>query len=248
MITSTSNEFIKKVKKLQKKKYRDQYQEFVVEGHHLVEEALNSGVLKTVIKTEQIVFDFDDVRVVSEDVIKHIDETQSSQGILGICEIKKVDYFHGNGIVIDAVQDPGNLGTIIRSADAFNADFVILGDGTCDVYNPKVIRSTQGSIFHIPIIRMSVLEFMEQYNGDVYGTSLENGVPLKSIVPRSPFSFVVGNEGAGVSKEILSKVKKNIYIEMPGQSESLNVAIASSIILYELFGGKTEWNSLELER
>jgi TrmH family RNA methyltransferase len=248
MLSSTSNNYIKRVKKLHKKKYREEYKEFIVEGMHLVEEARTAGVLKTVLLEEGRTFDFDDVRYVTNDVMKYLDQTESSQGILGVCSIHTVDYFHGNGVVIDAVQDPGNLGTIIRSADAFNADFIILGDGTCDVYNPKVIRSTQGSLFHLPIIRMNVLDFLDKYNGDVYGTSLENGVPLRKIQVQSPFSFIVGNEGNGVSSEILKRTKKNIYIEMPGHSESLNVAIASSIILYELFGGETEWNSLELEK
>lgn len=138
-------------------------------------------------------------------------------------------------LLLDRVQDPGNLGTLLRSAVAFGFDGVILGHGCVDVYNEKVIRSTQGAIFKIPIEFHSLKEYvpMLQMKGvKVYGTSLENGQPLGEIEEASQMAFILGNEGQGVDSELLSATDRNIFIEMTQNIESLNVSIAGSIIMY----------------
>ena len=138
-------------------------------------------------------------------------------------------------LLLDRVQDPGNLGTLLRSAVAFGFDGVILGEGCVDVYNEKVIRSTQGAIFKIPIEFHDLKEYvplLQSNDVKVYGTSLQNGKPLGEIEEKVKMAFILGNEGQGVSSELLSSTDGNIFIEMSQNIESLNVSIAGSIIMY----------------
>ena len=123
---------------------------------------------------------------------------------------------------------------MIRTADAAGMDAVILGEGCADPYNPKVVRSTQGSLFHIPILKTRLEEFMNTISIPIYGTALEGGVPYQQVEPSDEFALLVGNEGQGVSKDLLSKTTKNLYIPIYGKSESLNVAIAAGILMYYL--------------
>jgi TrmH family RNA methyltransferase len=140
-------------------------------------------------------------------------------------------------LLIDAVQDPGNIGTMIRTADAAGIDAVILGEGCADLYNPKVVRSTQGSLFHMPVIKgnlSEIIDELKQIGTPVYGTALEGASPFEEVEKSSRFALLVGNEGQGVSKELLEKTTKNLYIPIYGKSESLNVGIAAGILMYHL--------------
>ena len=142
-------------------------------------------------------------------------------------------------LMLDGIQDPGNLGTIIRSSVAFDVDTIVLGENTVDLYNPKVVRSTQGMMFHINIINRKldeVIHELKEKEIPIYGTKVEYGEDVRSFPSKDKkaYGLVMGNEGAGVSSEVLDMCDKYIYIDMNERVESLNVSIATSIILYEL--------------
>ena len=218
MIDSLDNKKIKEITSLKIKKYRDQYGLFLVEGKHLVDEAKKSGLLEEVILLDDE-YDFDKKLIVSEKVMKKL----SFQDSLKI-------------LLLDDIQDPGNLGTIIRSSLAFGVDTIVLSKDSVDLYNDKVIRSTQGMIFHINIIRCDLEEVINKIKGDIkiIGTSLGDSTPLRSIDKLERYALIVGNEGNGVKKEILDLCDDIVRIEMNKDVESLNVGVATSIILYEM--------------
>ena len=142
-------------------------------------------------------------------------------------------------LLLDGIQDPGNLGTIIRSAVAFNVDTICLSPDTVDIYNPKVLRSTQGMIFHTNIIIKSlkeIISMLKEREIPIYGTRVDYGIDVSTLreKDRKKYALVMGNEGNGVSEEILDMCDEYIYISMNPDVESLNVGVATSIILYEL--------------
>ena len=245
-IESNKNPQIKQWKKLHTKKERDKTETFIIEGFHLVEEALKSDVIiRELIISETVDIpsswnvDNLSITIVTEKIMKEISDTDTSQGIAAICEqySARAEVNFTRLLLIDAVQDPGNLGTMIRTADAAGIDAVIIGEGSVDVYNSKVIRSTQGSIFHIPIVKGNLHDTIDQLkqNGTkVYGTSLKNAVDYKQAAAEESFAILVGNEGNGVNPELLVKTDQNLYIPIYGKSESLNVAVAAGILLYHL--------------
>ena len=238
LYTSIENKKIKNIKKLYTKKYRDEYNEFLIEGEHLILEAYKKGILKELILEEGTVFKLDiETSYVTNNVLKYISELSNPSNIMGIC--KKIEEKNiGNKIVIlDGVQDPGNLGTIIRSSVAFNIDTIILSKNCVDLYNSKVLRATQGMIFNINIIEKDLEEIITKLkeNGyKIYGTKVNGGKSLKNIEKTDKFAIIMGNEGSGVKPEILDMCNEYIYIDMNKSCESLNVGVATSIILYEL--------------
>ena len=240
VITSLDNEKVKYYYKLQKKKYRDINNEFVVEGEHLVLEAFKTGVLKEVLLEEGEVLPIDVEQIeVTKEVLKKISTLSSPPKMIGLCE-KKIEITIGKRIlVVDEIQDPGNLGTIIRSAVAFNIDTIVIGDNTVDVYSPKVIRSTQGMLFHVPIVFYSIdklITILKKLKIPVLATNVKYGEEVKNLTrdEKQAFALIVGNEGNGVNPKYLELSDKFIYIPMNDVVESLNVAIATSIILYEM--------------
>ena len=240
VITSLDNEKVKYYYKLQKKKYRDINNEFVVEGEHLVLEAFKTGVLKEVLLEEGEVLPIDVEQIeVTKEVLKKISTLSSPPKMIGLCE-KKIETTIGKRIlVVDEIQDPGNLGTIIRSAVAFNIDTIVIGDNTVDVYSPKVIRSTQGMLFHVPIVFYSIdklIPILKKLKIPVLATNVKYGEEVKNLTrdEKQTFALIVGNEGNGVNPKYLELSDKFIYIPMNDVVESLNVAIATSIILYEM--------------
>mgnify|MGYP001860998550 CR=1 FL=1 len=240
VITSLDNDKVKYYCKLQKKKYRDINNEFVVEGEHLVLEAFKTGVLKEVLLEEGEVLPIDVEQIeVTKEVLKKISTLSSPPKMIGLCE-KKIETTIGKRIlVVDEIQDPGNLGTIIRSAVAFNIDTIVIGDNTVDVYSPKVIRSTQGMLFHVPIVFYSIdklIPILKKLKIPVLATNVKYGEEVKNLTrdEKQIFALIVGNEGNGVNPKYLELSDKFIYIPMNDVVESLNVAIATSIILYEM--------------
>ena len=236
--SSISNDKIKSIKKLNDKKYRDLEGLFLIEGEHLVLEAYKNNCLKTLIVEENNDFSLDiDTMVVTNNILKYISKLDSYPKIMGIC-YKQNKLEIGNKIlVLDGVQDPGNLGTIIRSAVAFNIDTIILGEDCVDLYNSKVIRSTQGMLFNINILTANLFEEIPKLKALDYKimvTNLNGGKDIKSIEKNDKFAIIVGNEGQGVKKEIIGLGDESIYISMNSKCESLNVAVATGIILYEL--------------
>jgi len=238
LYSSIENKKIKNIKKLNSKKYRDEMGKFLVEGEHLVLEAYKNGILEEVILEENIDIDIDiNKNYVTKNVLKYISELDNPSKIMGVCKkIEKKDI--GNKILIlDGVQDPGNLGTIIRSSVAFNIDTIVLSKDCVDIYNFKVLRATQGMVFNINIVEENLMEFIPNLikNGyKVYGTKVNGGKSLKSVEKSEKFAIIMGNEGNGVRASILDLCSDYIYIDMNSACESLNVGVATSIILYEL--------------
>ncbi len=240
VITSLDNEKVKYYYKLGKKKYRDLNNEFIVEGEHLILEAYKAKSLKEVLILEGEVLPIEvPIIEVSMEVLKKITMLNTPPKMIGLCE-KKIDTTIGKRIlVIDEVQDPGNMGTIIRSAVAFNIDTIVIGDNTVDVFSPKVVRATQGMIFHIPIVFYSIdklIPILNKLNIPIYATNVKYGEEVKNLTKKEKecFALIIGNEGSGVNPKYLEKSDKFIYIPMNDVVESLNVAVATSIILYEM--------------
>ncbi|MGV2937978.1 TrmH family RNA methyltransferase [Mesobacillus sp. LC4] len=244
-IQSDKNPQVKQWKKLLTRKERDKSGLFLVEGFHLVEEALTKKEdVEEIILSEKtelppsLDYGSIPVTVVTDDISRQLADTETTQGIFAVCRQSKQTLNIGKSyLLIDSVQDPGNLGTMIRTADAAGIDTVIVGKGSVDIYNPKVLRSAQGSHFHLPVVSGDLSEWITELKNKsipVYGTALENGVVFTEAPVKEEFALLVGNEGSGVNKELLAKTTQNLYIPIYGQSESLNVAVAAGILLYYL--------------
>lgn len=238
IITSLENNKIKKYLKLKNKKNRDEDKLFIVEGEHLVEEAIKNDLLfdLLVLENYECKIDFP-YTIVSNSVMKKLSDMESIPKVIGIVKMKESNNTFGNHILIlDDIQDPGNLGTIIRSSVAFNVTDIVLGLGCVDLYNDKVIRSTQGLMFNINIVRCDIKKLIIDLKNKGYlilGTNVNDGCDVSTIVT-SKYALVMGNEGNGVKSDIQELCDKNIYIDMNDNCESLNVGVATSIILYEL--------------
>ncbi len=237
-IESIENQTIKDFKKLRSKKYRDKENLFLIEGEHLVIEAYKRGILETLIIREGTSFSLDiDTIVVSNQVLSYLSELETPQPIMGVC--KKLDRKEiiGNVIVLDNIQDPGNLGTIIRSAVAFHVDTIVLSKDTVDVYNEKVLRATQGLLFQVNIVVGDLEELLPQLQKKGYtimGTKVTGGVSIKNVEKGKLFAIIVGNEGKGMSDKVANYCDLFAYINMDERCESLNVGVAASILMYEL--------------
>ena len=240
IITSLENDKIKSLCKLQQKKYRDETNTFLVEGEHLVIEADKANIIKEIIIIDGYQTNYNyPTLTVTEEVMKKISNLDNPPYIMALCEKNISNEIIGNKIVLlDEIQDPGNLGTIIRSSLAFNVDTIVLSN-CVDLYNPKVLRGTQGMFSHINIVLKdtnSTIDYMKFNNIPIYGTSVEGGEELSTLnnKDKEKYCLIMGNEGKGLSQEILDKCDKKLYIEMNKKTESLNVGVACSIILYEL--------------
>ena len=238
LYSSIDNSKIKDLKKLHNKKYRDKKGLFLVEGRHLVLEAYKTGYLKELLLEENEILPLDVMTYyMTNNVKNYLSELETPTNIIGVCE-KKEGIIKGNRIVyLDCIQDPGNLGTIIRSCVAFNVDTLILSRDCVDLYNSKVIRASQGLIFHLNIVIADINEFgpkLKDNGYKIYGTKVTHGKSLKTIEKVSKFVIIMGNEGNGISELSSELCDEFIYIDMNDKCESLNVGVATSIILYEL--------------
>ena len=237
-ITSINNEYIKEISKLNEKKYRDKSNKYFIEGLHLVTEALKYDIIDTIIIREDFSYETDIKHIiVSNEVMKKLSDNPSIPKIMAIV-YKKENTISGNKtLLLDRLQDPGNLGTIIRSAVAFNFDTIILSNDTVDLYNSKVLRSTQGMLFNINILRQdltSVINELKNNNYTIYGTKVDNGNDVKEINNTNKFALIIGNEGTGISDNILKQCDKYLYIKMNNNCESLNAGVAASILMYDM--------------
>lgn len=229
MIESVNNEKIKKYAKLKLKKYRDSEGMFIVEGEHLVEEAEKYGLL-----VETFSLDGSKGLQVSISVMNKLTSLKSAPNVIGIAKKRKESNEFGNILVLDNIQDPGNLGTIIRSAVAFGIDTIVASRETVDVYNTKTLRGSEGMFFQINYLIRDLKEFLPNIDGyTIYTTNVNGGKNIKDIIPKSPYILIMGNEGNGVRDEISCYANETLYIPINDKCESLNVAIATSIILYE---------------
>ena len=236
MIESPNNEKIKRYSKLLDKKYRDIEGLYLVSTDHLVKEAIKKGLVIETFLLENIFNDYGNVTIVKENVMRKLTNLKTLPKVVAVVKKEKAKEVNGNVILIDGLQDPGNLGTIIRSAVAFNIDTIILGDNTVDLYNEKVLRASEGMIYNINIIKMNLVDAIMDLkikNYTVLGTKVDGGKNIRDI-NYEKYAFIVGNEGSGISEDILNLCDDYIYINMNSFCESLNVSIASSIIMYEI--------------
>lgn len=247
-ILSKKNERVKKWKKLHTKKERDTSASYLIEGFHLVSEALQYGAPVQEMMVSQEVkeelypdFPQESMVLISKEIASYLSDTESPQGIFAV--VKKEDHpvpeeFTKPYLFLDNVQDPGNVGTMIRTADAAGYAGVVLGKGTVDLYNSKVLRSTQGGHFHFPVYQGELTEWFEIFKAadcPIYGTELNvNAVSYRDIAAPEVYGLVMGNEGKGMNPELLKQTTKNLYIPIDGQAESLNVAVAAGILMFSL--------------
>lgn len=252
---SPNNPRVKEWARLLEKKHRTHQCKYIVEGVHLVQEALRSGAA-----VEYVAYEVEqgvppeldsyaqwpdrepEWAAVSTAVIAKCTETKAPQSVFAIVrkDAPSIDVLlrqqNGVVVVLDGVQDPGNVGTIIRSADAAGAAGVVLGRGCADVYNPKTIRSTMGSMFHLPVVETELtqtLAAVKSAGARVVSTSLQASDSCYSYNFRQPVWLVIGNEGQGVSEAVAAMVDDSILIPMAGQAESLNAAMAATVLLFE---------------
>lgn len=248
-LTSVNNDKVKYFLSLTDKKIRNKEHKFLIEGYHLVEEASKTPFLEAVITTDEANFNkFKNVDkyLVTMPIIEKLSSTKNPQNILGVVRMqdhsidnlsKLVKMQNIKLLLLDEINDPGNLGTIIRTAAALDYDAIVMSNTTVDMYNDKVLRSTQGVIFKIPLIKTNLIEaikLLKQNNITCFGTSLDKAVLLDDVKKVNRFAICMGNEARGVSKEVLDLMDQNIKIEMNKDVESLNVSIASAIIMYNL--------------
>ena len=237
-LESLENKKVKEWTKLLNKKYRDETNTFIVEGINLVNEAYKNGYLLELIIEKGKVLPIEvDTYYVTKEIMKKITSLDNPPTVIGVCRKVEEKELGNKILVLDNIQDPGNLGTIIRSACAFNVDTLILSENSVDVYNPKVIRATQGMIFNLNVIEKDLSNFIPLLKTDgykIYGTDVDGGVNIKSVKEYGKHCIIMGNEGNGISDNIKRLCDKLIYINMNPKCESLNVGVATSIILYEL--------------
>lgn len=237
VITSVNNSKIKEIKKLKNSKYSKEQKLFLIEGEHLVKEAFKLNLLELTISLDDVSYNVPNL-IVNKSVLESLSSINSTPNIIGVCKYIDENKPLGNRILIlDNIQDPGNLGTIIRSSVAFNFTSVVLSLDTVSKYNNKVIRSTQGMLFNTNVISCDIKELIKKLKDEdymIYATDVVGGVNVKDIKKPSKFAIVMGNEGSGVSSDIKALADCNLYIKMNKDCESLNVAVASSILMYEM--------------
>ncbi len=244
-IESINNPQVKLWKKLvQQKKARDKEGLYLVEGIHLVEEAIEAKKAKVIIVTEGVEYPHEwaeenEVIEVTLAIGQQLADTDTSQLVFALCEKETRPFYDATGkqyLLLDAVQDPGNVGTLIRTADAAGMDGVIIGKGSADPFSPKVLRAAQGSTFHLPIHQLELDEAFQTLDClqvPTYATGwTEKAMSYKDVAPEEAFALIVGNEGQGVSPYYMERADYVVYIPMKGKAESLNVGIAAGVIMF----------------
>lgn len=228
---------IKHIKSLHQKKFRDQFEEFLVEGLKNVSEAYQTKkeFITAIYSTETYLLkQFPEAILISELEMKLVSSLSTPSSILATCKIWKASLQKtGTMVMLDDIQDPGNLGTIIRSADWFGVETIICSPNTADCFNPKVVQATMGSIFRVNLIYTDLINFLKETSIPVYGTFMD-GVSIFDEKLDKNCILLMGNEGKGISKDLELLVNKRISIPKYGHGESLNVAIATSIVLSKL--------------
>lgn len=235
MITSLTNNKVKNWLKLRHVKYRNKFKKFIVEEEHVISEAIKTNNLETLILLEGVNndFNFSNVEVVSEDVMKKLSANISLNKMIGIANVPQNSLESNRILLLDDIQIPGNMGTILRTAHSFGYRKIFVSKGCVDVYNDKVIKASQGAIFYLDIEECSLLKVAENSAFPIYATGFENSIPLDNVVVSDKLGIIVGNEGSGVAPELIAKSHQTIQIPVK-QFDSLNVAIAAAICMYGL--------------
>lgn len=235
MIESLNNEKIKYYTKLNDKKYRKSEKLFIAAGEHLVTEALKKHIVKEILLLNGEENVYGDVTYVTSDILKKVSDLTNYPKVLAICYIKDDLKIEGNVVALDNIKDPGNLGTIIRSAVAFNYDTILLSEECVDVYNSKVVRATEGMLFNVNIVTcdlFSTLLKLKESGYKIYGTDVVNGE--SPAYESNKHVLIIGSEARGMSNSIREICDKNLYIKMNDKCESLNAGVSASILMYEL--------------
>ena len=238
IITSKANNVVKNTKKLLQKKYRKN--SYLIEGWHLFEEAVNAQAeIRHIFVLENFfdkVKDFSQVHVVTSEILTDLADSKTPQGIVAEIAFEKQSapsFLKGKYLFLEDVQDPGNVGTIIRTYDG-----VFISQHSADIYNLKTLRSMQGSHFHLPIYQMKTSDFLElakQIQLPVLATTLSrDSIDYRELAPMTDFVLVLGNEGQGISQQMMDKADQLVHISMKGRAESLNVAVAAGILIFSL--------------
>ncbi len=260
MITSTSNAQVKRLLQLQKKsKARNEEKVFLVEGLRMFEEVPRERVEKVYIsetlynkkKHDLNLQDFS-VEVLSDTVFQYVSDTKTPQGILCIVKQKEYDLAQIMGttnphfMVLDNLQDPGNLGTIVRTAEGAGVHAVFVSKESVDIYNPKTIRSTMGSIYRMPVIYvddlLELLELLKSKGVKSYAAHLDGKNTYDKESYQSGTAILIGNEGNGLRDEVAEQADIKVRIPMAGQVESLNAAIAASVLMFEVARQRRDHN------
>ena len=241
IITSKANSVVKNAKKLHQKKYRKTF--YLIEGWHLFEEAVQAGAkIKKIFALAEYgekLTDYPQTVFVTEEILLDLADSQTPQGIVAVVqkeEVEQVDFSQGKFLFLEDVQDPGNVGTIIRTADAAGFTGVIVSDKSADIYSLKTLRSMQGSHFHLPIYRLPVATFVEEAkksNLPLLATTLSReSKDYRELSSLENFVLVMGNEGQGISSVMAESADQLVHISMKGRAESLNVAVAAGILMF----------------
>lgn len=243
IITSKENKKIKSARQLLTRKGRKQSGNYLIEGFHLLEEALKAKaelveIFVSTDKIEKVPAGLSFIAV-SADVLRSLASSDTPQGIVAIVKkMEAVDFEMGKVLILEDVQDPGNVGTMIRTADAAGFDAVFTTNASADIYSPKVMRAMQGSHFHLAVVDGVTFENLVGFVRDaglelLVSTLSKNSINYKAV-KMDRFALVMGNEGNGVSDFAVKNADQLVHIEMPGQAESLNVAVAAGILMFAL--------------
>ncbi len=253
VISSKDNELIKHIKKLKDKKHRDESNEYIIEGVKLIEEAVKEKArIKKIIVCEDTTRTYEipthimyeiakyECVYVTNKVFASITQVTNPQGIMAIIEKGdtnvQIDYTQDIIVALDDVQDPGNLGTILRTVDSIGLNQIIVSKGTADAFNSKVVRSTMGAIFRVKIIEVEnlpqAIKEMRKHHFKLMVTSLQTENSIYDIKFNKKI-IVIGNEANGVSKEIQEMADEKAKIPMLGKTESLNASVAAGVVMYE---------------
>lgn len=243
IITSKANNVVKKARKLQQKKYRRE--SYLIEGWHLFEEAVanQAEILQIFAEADlaERLQDFSQTVFVSREILADLADSKTPQGIVAELALEKPELpqlLSGRYLFLEDVQDPGNVGTMIRTADAAGFDGVFISDRTADIYSLKTLRSMQGSHFHLPIYRLATADFLSLVQSaqlPLLATTLsQDSQDYRQLEPMADFVLVMGNEGQGISSQIAQAADRLVHIPMPGRAESLNVAVAAGILIFAL--------------
>lgn len=257
MIKSSTNKTIKYIRSLHIKKHRDEYGEFIIEGEKLLREALDFKASVSMVLFSQSFTEnskYDELAVVlnrsniplycaEDNIFKEVCETDTPQGVIAVS--KKIEFNLLNIIskdelciiLLNEARDPGNAGTIIRTADACGLDAVVMSKGSVDLYNGKTIRATMGSLFHIPVIQnidtAEIISMLKENKVVTIGADPHSSTSCIELPYYKKSAILIGNESQGIDSEIQAMLDMNVTIPMPGRAESLNAGVAASILMYE---------------
>ena len=247
-ISSKDNKIFRLCEQLSQKKYRDKLGLYLIEGENLLEEAVKNGAaIKTVLMCRDYrgsLFGTEDKAFcLSDKLFEQLSQTETTQGIMAIVEKPELspdlflDRGGGNFIVLDRLQDPGNIGTILRTADAAGYELAIVMKGTADVFSPKAVRAATGSLFRMPVVFMDsvdeLMEFTRAAGKKLVATCFDTDRYYYDENLKGNIALIIGNEGSGISRELIECSDLKIKIPMHGNIESLNASVAAGILMYE---------------